>query len=73
MIKGFKYVGSAILGYKLAPVSDYGVKNASNLKVGKGKNNRQEVKGTNYNCDRNLRKVIYRKYNKKYRKAENED
>ena len=63
MIKGFKYVGSTILGYKLTTVVDLNGAYAKNLKVANHKSENTTTR-PNFNCDRKLRKVTYRKFNK---------
>lgn len=56
--KGYSYTGSSILGYRLAPLRDYGKKQNMSLEVkqtGVQRNN-------DYNCNKTLRKVTYRKF-----------
>ena len=58
--KGFNNVGSSILGYKLVPVVDTGAKFAIGINM-KTNDYNTEIKN-DYNCDKKLRKVTYRKF-----------
>lgn len=56
--KGYGYIGSSILGYRLTPIRDFGVRNNSEIRV---INTGIRVQN-NYNYDKKLRKVTYRKF-----------
>ncbi len=57
-VKGFKMAGSAIFGYKVVPVIDYGAKYAQGMKSVK-KGVTETRASSNINCDKKLRKVLY--------------
>ncbi len=59
--KGFFNGGCTILGYRLVPVIDHGEMNTRDFTVGQPK---EEPAIKDFNCDKGLRKVTYRKFMK---------
>ncbi len=56
--KGYNYVGSSILGYRLVPIKDYGNVLNMSLEIRKTGEEHQN----NFNCNKKLKKVTYRKF-----------
>ena len=59
--KGFKYEGSIVLGYRMVPVSDTGIVYSQEISIN---STGREVTGKDFNCDRNIKKITYRKFMK---------
>ena len=59
--KGFNYVGSVVLGYRMVSVNDMGVNHSQHVSIN---STGREVTNRDFNCDKKLRKVTYRKFMK---------
>ena len=59
-IKGFNFVGSTVLGYKLSLPKDISVK-AKNINVKKSIANTNNAKKPDYNVSKKLNKTLYKK------------